>query len=182
MWEYLLYSGCCCRYIFFSIGVLKYVLCLSRGCDGCCVFCLNCEAWSCRFLCMGSVIVSSCICCTFMYCVACVAVLRDAFSMTCSSLMLIKNARGDHMEEAYFKACLMNVSFCLPHTVDVSAVIICNGLCACTEMLWMCALYVSFVSKVRPRTFWCVAMGSAALFILRFRLFLYSAGFWVNRV
>ena len=35
---------------------------------------------------------------------------------------------------------------------------ICRGLCACTEMLWMCVLYVSFGSKVRPRTFGCVAM------------------------
>ena len=30
-----------------------------------------------------------------------------------------------------------------------------------TEMLWMCVLYVSFWSKVRPRTFGCVAMGGA---------------------
>ena len=34
----------------------------------------------------------------------------------------------------------------------------------------MCVLYVSFVSKVRPRTIACVAMGSAVLFILRSRL------------
>ena len=39
----------------------------------------------------------------------------------------------------------------------------------------MCVLYVSFGSKVRPRTFGCVAMGSAVLFILRSRLLLYSA-------
>ena len=30
----------------------------------------------------------------------------------------------------------------------------------------MCVLYVSFGSKVRPRTFGCVAMRSAMLFIL----------------
>ena len=42
---------------------------------------------------------------------------------------------------------------------------ICRGLCACTEM-WMCVLYVSFGSKVRPRTVGCVAMGSALLFIV----------------
>ena len=30
--------------VFFSLGVLKYVVCLCRGCDGCCVFCLYCEA------------------------------------------------------------------------------------------------------------------------------------------
>ena len=47
----------------------------------------------------------------------------------------------------------MSVSFCLPHPVAVSAFMICRGLCACTEMLWMCVLYVSFGSKVRPRTF-----------------------------
>ena len=58
----------------------------------------------------------------------------------------------------------MNVSFCLPHPVAVSAFMICRGLCACTEMLWMCVLYVSFGSKVRPRTFGCVAMGSALCF------------------
>ena len=43
---------------------------------------------------------------------------------------------------------------------------ICRELCACTKMLWMCVLYVSFGSKVRPRNFGCVAMGSALLFIL----------------
>ena len=43
-------------------------------------------------------------------------------------------------------------------------------------------MYVSFGSKVRPRTFGCVAMGSAVLFILRSRLLLYSAGSGVNRV
>ena len=59
---------------------------------------------------------------------------------------------------------------------------ICRGLCACTEMLWMCVLYVSFGYKVRPRTFECVALGSALLFIVRSRLLVYSAGSGVNRV
>ena len=45
----------------------------------------------------------------------------------------------------------------------------------------MCVLYVSFGSKVRPRTFGCVAMGSALLFIVRSRLLIYSAGSGVNR-
>ena len=41
----------------------------------------------------------------------------------------------------------------------------------------MWALYVSFGSKVRPRTFGCVTMGSSAvLFILRSRLLVYSVG------
>ena len=46
----------------------------------------------------------------------------------------------------------------------------------------MCVLYMSFGSKVRPKTFWCVAMRSAVLFIFRCRLLLYSAGSGVNRV
>ena len=46
----------------------------------------------------------------------------------------------------------------------------------------MCVLYVSFWSKVTPRTFWCVAIGSVVLFILRSSLLVYSAGSRVNRV
>ena len=46
----------------------------------------------------------------------------------------------------------------------------------------MCVLYVSFWSKIRPRTFECVAMGSAVLFILRSRLLFYSSGSGVNIV
>ena len=46
----------------------------------------------------------------------------------------------------------------------------------------MYVLYVSFGSKVRPRTLGCVAMGSAVLFIFSSRLLLYSAGYGVNRV
>ena len=60
---------------------------------------------------------------------------------------------------------------------------ICRGLCACTEMLWMCVLYGSFGFMVRPRTCGCVvAMGSALLFIVKSRLLVYSAGPGVNRV
>ena len=59
----------------------------------------------------------------------------------------------------------MSVSFCLPHPVAVSAFMICRGVCACTEMLWMYVLYVSYGSKVRPRTFGCVPMDSAFLLL-----------------
>ena len=34
------------KIVFFSLGVLKYIVCLCRECDGCCVFCLYCEVWS----------------------------------------------------------------------------------------------------------------------------------------
>ena len=76
----------------------------------------------------------------------------------------------------------MSVSFCLPHPVAVSVFMICRRVCACTEMLWMCVLYVSFGCNVRPRTFGCVAMGSVLLFIVRSGLLVYSAGSGVNRV
>ena len=82
-----------------GLGVLKYVVCLCKACDGCCVFCLHCEPRSCRCSCMGSMSVSSCICCMFVSCVHPVAVLNAAFCMTCSLLMLVEDARGDHMEE-----------------------------------------------------------------------------------
>ena len=41
---------------------------------------------------------------------------------------------------------------------------------------------MSFGSKVRHRTFGCIAMGSALLFIDRSRLLVYSAKSGVNRV
>ena len=46
----------------------------------------------------------------------------------------------------------------------------------------MCVLYVKFGSKVRPRTFGCVALRSAVLFNFKSRLLLYSAESGVNRV
>ena len=45
----------------------------------------------------------------------------------------------------------------------------------------VCAV-CEFWSKVRSRTFGCVAMDSALLFIVRSRLLVYSAGSGVNRV
>ena len=58
---------------------------------------------------MGSMNVSSCRCCMFVYCVHPVAVLNAAFCMTCSLLMLVEDAKDDHMEEAYSRVCLMTV-------------------------------------------------------------------------
>ena len=78
----------------------------------------------------------------FVTCVRHVVVHNAAFCMTCSLIMLDKDTRGDHIEEAYSRAGLVNalkvamsVFFCLPHPLAVSAFIICRGLCACTEML-----------------------------------------------
>ena len=55
----------------------------------------------------GSVSVSSCRCCMFVSCVHPVAVLNAAFCMTCSLLMLVEDAIGDHTEEAYSRAGLI---------------------------------------------------------------------------
>ena len=46
-------------------------------------------------------------CCMFVSCVHPVAILNAAFCMTCSLLMLVEDARGDHMEEAYSRASRM---------------------------------------------------------------------------
>ena len=40
----------------------------------------------------------------FVSCVHAVSVLNAAFCMTCRLLMLVDDARGDHMEEAYSRA------------------------------------------------------------------------------
>ena len=71
------------------------------------VFCLYCDAWSCRGSCIESMVVSSCRCCMFVSCVHPVAVLNAAFCITCSLLLLVEDARGGHVEEAYSRAGLM---------------------------------------------------------------------------
>ena len=45
--------------------------------------------------------------CIFDFCVHPVVVLNAAFCMACSLLMLVDDARGDHMEEAYSRAGLI---------------------------------------------------------------------------
>ena len=79
-----------------SLAVLKYVVCVCKGCDGRCVFCLYCERWSCRCSCMGSVSVSSCRCCMLVYCVHPVAVVNTVYGMTCGLLMRVEDGRGIH--------------------------------------------------------------------------------------
>ena len=57
--------------IVFSLEFLKYIVCLCRRCDMCCVFYLNCEAWSCVCSCMGRVNVPSCRCCILLCLLLC---------------------------------------------------------------------------------------------------------------
>ena len=68
----------------------------------CCSDCVG-GLWKC-LLCLS---VSSCRYCMFVSCVYPVAVLNAAFCMTCSLLMLVEDARGNHMKEEYFRAGLM---------------------------------------------------------------------------
>ena len=56
--------------------------------------------------CMGSVSVSSCRCCMFVSCVHPVAVHNVAFCMTCSLLMLVEDARCDHMVSVMLYPCI----------------------------------------------------------------------------
>ena len=56
---------------------------------------------------MGSMNVSSCRCCMFVSCVHPVAVLNAALCMTCSLLMLVEDARSDHVEYASSRASSM---------------------------------------------------------------------------
>ena len=65
----------------------------------------------------------------------------------------------------------MSISFYFLHTVAVSVFMICRGLCACTEMFWMCVLYVSLG-----------ALPWVVLVCFRYILLLYSAGSGVNKV
>ena len=128
----------------------------------------------------------------YVWCLVCIL---WQFSMLafCMTLQFVNAGRGCNRRpyrrgilQSRSHNCFIGSHECLllfyPILLRVSAFMICRGLCACTEMLWMCVLYVSFGSKVRPRTFGCVAMGSALLFIVRSRLLVYSAGSGVNRV
>ena len=59
---------------------------------------------------MGSMSGSSCRCCMFVSCVHSVSVLDATFCMTCSLLILVEDAKCDHMEKAYSRAGLMTAS------------------------------------------------------------------------
>ena len=58
---------------------------------------------------MRGMSVSSCRCCMVVSCVHPVAVLNAAFCMTSSLLMLVEDARDEHMQEECSRAGLMTV-------------------------------------------------------------------------
>ena len=93
-------SGC------FYLGVLKHAVCLCSGCDGCCVLCLYCEAWSCRCS------YGKCECFVMQMLYVCVLGASCGSSQSCvlhdlQLLRLVEDPRGNHMEEAYSRAGLI---------------------------------------------------------------------------
>ena len=75
-----------------------------RLCSGCCassVCCRNCEACSCRWSLIGSVVVSAWRCCMFVSCVHPVTVLKAVFCTICNLLVLVCEMIGDHIVFAY---------------------------------------------------------------------------------
>ena len=78
------------------------------------------------------------------------AVLNATFRMTCNLLMMVNDARGNHMEKEHSRAshdclvCSYEYLLLFAHTVAVSVFIICRGMYACTEMLLKCVWYLSW--------------------------------------
>ena len=115
-------------------------------------------------MCIGSTLVSSCRCCVLVPCVHPVAFLRAVFCTICSlSIMLVSDALGDHMVEAYSSTGLVMalyvasmVSLCLPHLVEVGTLSMLIVLHALFDARSMCPLLVSLGSSVSPSIFGCV--------------------------
>ena len=135
-------------------------------------FCLSCDACSCRWSFIGSILVSACRCLVFVSCVQPVIVLSAMFCAVCNLLVFVSAMIGDHVVFAYSSMgrvivlyVTISVSLDLPQCVVVSCLsmlVDCLAFCAVFVMCW---LYVSFVSNVRPSIFGVCVTGSAVLFI-----------------
>lgn len=86
-----------------------------------------------------------------------VAMRNAVFCIVCSFCMLVVDAMGDHMVEAYSSKGLdialyvaSMVSLCLPHLVEERTLRMESVLDALFAVLSMWVLYVSFGSRVRP--------------------------------
>ena len=137
---------------------------------------------------MGSVCVSSCICCVFVSIVHPVAIISAVFDVVCSLLMFVFDASGDHMVETYPSmglviACYvaMIVSFCSTNVVDMSALRIGIVWRAFVVGISMYLLYVNLGSRVSTSIFGLMFMGSVMLSICSSSCVPYSAGSDVNR-
>ena len=108
------------------------------------------------------------------------------FCVICSLLMFVSYVSGDHtyssMDLVMALYVAMIVSFCFPHSVDVSALSICIVLRDFVVVIYMCLLYVSLGSRVSPSIFSLMFMGSVMLSICSSSCVLYSAGSGVKRV
>ena len=136
---------------------------------------------------MGSMCVSSCMCCVSVSVVHPVAILSAVFCVIRSLVMFVSDAIGDHMVETYSSMGLVMafyvtriISFCSHHVVDVSALSICIVLRAFV-MISMCLSYVSVGSRVSPSILGLMFMGSV-MSICSSCCVLYSAGSGVKRV
>ena len=92
----------------FSLGELKYVICLCKGCDGCCVsVCIvrrgtvGARVWGVSVFRHADVV---CLCLVCILCSSQCCVLHDL-----QFVMLVEDAIGDHTEEAYSRAGLITV-------------------------------------------------------------------------
>ena len=86
-----------------------------------------------------------------------VSILSAVFCVSCSLLMFVSDASGDHMVETYSSMGLAMalylsriVSFCFLHVIDVSALSIYIVLRAFVVMISMCLVFVSLRSRVSP--------------------------------
>ena len=121
----------------FSHGALKYVVCLCKGDDGCCVLCLYCDAWGCMCSCMGSMSVSLCICCMFVSCVHPMAVLNTAFCMTASrgckrrpyGRGILQSRSHDRLIDSHESLLLFTHPVSLTFVVDCVIVLRCEWVC-----------------------------------------------------
>ena len=116
---------------------------------------------------MGTVNVSSCRCFMFVLCVHHVAVLNAAFCMTFSLCNAGRGCKRPYENKSH--DCLVGSHEPVCPMLLWQVFLLFVEICVCVLICCECVLYVSIGSKIRPRTFGCVAMGSAVLFILRFR-------------
>ena len=113
----------------------------------------------------GALGVSTCRCCMFVSCAYPVVVLNAVFCMTCSLLMLVEDARGDHMEEVYSSAGLCP---CVVSVVMWSSLVRLRGcrgtLCGCGSCYDCDACIVVCVAWVyAERVWWCKVDGNAGV-------------------
>ena len=97
-----------------------------------------------------------------------VCLCSAVFCTVCSLCILVADAMGDHMMEAYSSMGLVMasyvesiVSLCLPQMVDERTLSISSVLDSLDAMLSMCLLYVSLGSRMKPsmlrmRLFACI--------------------------